>query len=654
MHRNKTRARVKFNRVFILRAGLIFISIIVVFRLFTLQIIDGSFYQALASGQHSFYQDLFADRGHIWVRDWVDGSEYKVATNVPSHFVYAEPVHLEDPLQTTIELSKIFGYPIPPDDELGLEVLNARQTNDDFINILEIEEDDQIEQDNFLNFDNLADIDAESENEENREGEIVEEENIVEENKVDEYRDFRILLARLSKENDPYEPVRRNVNDATLDKIKELNIRGIRWLTETARAYPESGIGGHILGFVGRNANNDRVGQYGIEGSFEQFLAGQDGFLHRSSDPSGRWINNGFRSMQSAVNGGDLLLTIDRTVQFITCDAIKRGVERFQADMGTVVILEPSTGRVMAMCSWPDFQPENYGFVENISIYNNPAIAHSYEPGSVFKSLVMASAIDEGVITPNTLFNDTGEEKIDRFTIRNSDGRAHGLQSMTYILDNSLNTGMIDVMRRMGMESFKRYMNLFNFGRTTGIELPGEASGNFNTLNRLSEIYFATASYGQGITVTPLQIAQAYATLANDGLLMKPYIVEERRHDSGFVEKTIPQPLHQVISKRAATTIGGMLVSVVEGPHGTNAKVDGYYMAGKTGTAQVASDTGGYSLNHTKATFAGYGPVDNPQFAMVVMLDKPRTSPWASSTSAIIWSDIAEFLMRYLEVIPQR
>jgi stage V sporulation protein D (sporulation-specific penicillin-binding protein) len=641
-------------RIRLLRAGIFGVALIIATRLFLLQVVDGNFYQALASGQHSIYKELFADRGNIWVRDWVDGSEYKVATNVPSHFVYAEPVRIEDPFLVTTELSFIFGYPVPTKSEL--EVINGNTG----VSVIEEEEVQEISSDDWI-----SEVDLTSEEIKVDEG-VIEEAILIDDNlsldqksvQVEEsrkrYVDFLTLLARLSKENDPYEPVRRNVTDAMLDKIKEFNFSGIRWITESARAYPENGIGGHVLGFVGRDDNGKAVGRYGIEGAFEQFLAGQDGYLQSVSDPSGRWIKTGSRAFQPAVNGGDILLTIDRTIQFIACEAIKRGVERYQADMGTVVVLEPKTGRVIAMCSWPDFNPATYSNVSDIAVYNNPAIAHSYEPGSIFKSLIMAAGIDANVITPNTFYTDTGEVKIDRFTIRNSNQKANGWQNMTFVLDNSLNTGMIFVMRQLGMSAFKNYMDLFNFGKRTGIELPGEASGNFNSLNNRSEIFYATASFGQGVTTTPLQMAQAYAAIANDGLLMKPYIVEEKRYDGGFVDRTVPQPLHQVISSRAAKSAAGMMVSVVEGSHGRNARVDGYYVAGKTGTAQVASASGGYATGHTKASFAGFAPVSDPKFAMVVMLDKPRTSPWADSTSAVIWGEIAQFMLRYFEVIPER
>ena len=317
--------------------------------------------------------------------------------------------------------------------------------------------------------------------------------------------------------------------------------------------------------------------------------------------------------------------------------------------------MEPSTGRIIAMCSAPDFDPNEYGAVEDLATYNNKAIFTAYEPGSVFKPIVMAAAIDQGTVEPTTLFNDTGEEKIDEYTIRNSDLKAHGLVSMTEILKESLNTGMIHVMRLMGGKTMLSYIEAFGFGDWTGIDLSTEASGTIDSLYKDHEIYYATASYGQGITVTALQIASAYSAIANGGELMKPYIVEELRKPDGTVEETRPETIRRVISSKTATTVGAMMVTVVEEGHATHAQVPGYYIAGKTGTAQVASQNGvGYQEGVTNATFAGFGPIEDPVFSMVVTLNHPRTSPWAADTAAPVFGEVADFLLHYFEVVPRR
>jgi len=349
------------------------------------------------------------------------------------------------------------------------------------------------------------------------------------------------------------------------------------------------------------------------------------------------------------------VLTLDRTIQYVACKMLREGVERYDADGGSLVIIEPKTGAVIAMCNAPDFDPNMYNQVEDISVYNNSAIFTAYEPGSVFKPLVMASALDMGAVTPTTTYEDTGEVQVDEYTIRNSDLKSYGMQTMTEVLEKSLNTGMVFVMRQMGEEALRGYVERFHFGTLTGIELDTESPGTVDSLYEQAESYYATASYGQGITVTPLQLTAAYAALANGGLLMRPYIIEEMRGSDGSVQETVPTPVEQVVSKKSATTIGAMLVSVVENGYGEHAAVDGYYIAGKTGTAQVARLGGlGYQENATIATFSGFGPIEEPAFAMTVVLNRPKTTTWAADTSTYIWGDVAEFLLQYLEIAPTR
>lgn len=616
------------KRTMAVRGFFIAFALVIAFRLFTIQVVNASFYEQLASGQHDFYKELFAERGKVYVKDWRDGVEFVAVTNQPVAFVYAEPRKINDPVYVTNVLAEIFGYQIPVQAEEESEEVQISQGI--MAGVLEESVDEQ----------------------EGVEGEVAE---VVEQPKVSFTKEYDQLLQRLSKENDPYEPVRRGVDERTLERIKAEDLEGIRYVLENGRTYPETGLGGHIFGFLGVDSEGSRVGSYGLEGYFNGFLSGENGFLNTQADSTGRWIGVAARTFEPAQQGGDILLTIDRTIQFKACEALQRGVRRYNASGGSVVILEPKTGKVMAMCNVPDFDPNQYSKVANISYYNNRAIFEAYEPGSVFKSIVMAAALDRGAVTPTSIFEDKGEEKIDRFTIRNSDLKAHGWVDMTYVLENSLNTGMIHAMRQMGGAVMAEYIDKFGFGAVSGIELNTEVAGNTSSLERGGDVYYATASFGQGLTVTPFQIASAYATIANNGTRMKPYIVEELRYADGAIEKTKPQELGQVISAKTASTIGAMMVSVVEKGHAGAAAVPGYYIAGKTGTAQVArTDGAGYQSGVTKATFAGYGPVEDPAFVMVVMLDHPKTSPWASDTSAPIFGEIAQFVLQYLDIPPRR
>lgn len=612
----RSRTQKRDTRILLLRGVFFLCAVIVSLKLFHIQVVNASFYDSLASGQHSFYQELFSERGNIYVKDWRDGRQFFAATNEPRGFIYADPRKVEDPLMTAKELSRILGHEIRP----SVEELKEQEVKEEAL------------------------VEAEGEAIlEPQEPEI----------EINPYQFYDTVFARLSKENDPYEPIARDVEDVLLQQIVALELPGIYHVLEKGRAYPEKSLGGHIFGFLGLNSAGERVGQYGIEGAYNDFLAGQNGYIDSQKDASGRWIGIGSREFVPAVDGGDILLTVDRTVQYMACKKLKEGVERFGALSGTVVIMEPQTGKIMAMCNVPDYDPNQYNKVEDISVYTNRAVSTPYEPGSVFKPLIMAAGIDQGLISPTSTFEDLGEEKIDRFTIRNSDKKAHGIQTMTYVLEKSLNTGMIFVMRKLGFDQMKNYIEKFGFGTASGIELTGEAAGTIEALNIKSEIYYATASYGQGITATPLQIAVAFSALANGGKIMKPYIIEELHLPNGEITKKSPETIRQVISKKTATTISAMLVSVVENGYDKTAVVPGYYIAGKTGTAQVSGE-GGYIQGHTMATFAGYGPVENPAFVMVVLLDKPTASEWASGTSTVIFADIAEFLLQYLQIPPTR
>ncbi len=600
---------------------------IIIFRLFSLQILNAGFYEALASGQHSFYQELFAERGNILVKDWKTSEEYIVATNEPRGFVFADPRRIEDAEATTRILCQLLGHPVPEvvEEEIEVETEN---------NIMAGLEDESVE-------------DSEATDDSEGAEETAEEEN--------PYEAYETLLERLSKHEDPYEPVERGVSQDILDQIEAADLSGIDYVLEEARTYPEAGLGGQIFGFVRPGDEERATGQYGLEGYFDEFLAGTNGFLDTKTDASGRWIAVGSRDFQPATDGGDLVLTIDRTVQYIACKKLAEAVESHQADGGAVVIMHPQTGKIIAMCNVPDFDPNDYQDVEDISVYNNTAIFTAYEPGSVFKPLIMAAALDMNVVEPTTTYVDEGEVKVDDRTIRNSDLKANGLQTMTGVLELSLNTGMVFVERRLGAEAMRTYLENFGFGTPSGIELDTESAGNIESIYKSSEIYQATASYGQGITVTLLQLTAAYGVLANGGLLMKPYVVEEKRYDNGTVETYKPKSVRQVISKKTATTIGAMMVSVIENGHGNKAAVPGYYLAGKTGTAQVArADGRGYEIDMTKATFAGFGPVSDPVFVMAVYIDHPRTTVWATDTAAPVWGDIASFLLQYFEVAPTR
>jgi len=640
-----------------LRFFFLALALVVIGRLFMLQVWSGSTYKALAEGQYSLYEQLVPQRGRIFVRDRGDDTEYPVATEAPRAFVYADPRKVTDPVALGKEIAKILKIE-------GLEEYERFGMVEQLRASGRITEAQELE--NLLRQDRIAKAAAEeAEKAGNKNKTVVAEPPPAVAGATTDIfaapepftldgNQVAALIARLSKQEDPYEPVARNVTDEQLELLETLESDALDSIIEDARAYPEPGFGGQVLGFLGRNEDGQSVGLYGLEGYFDDFLSGQVGQLYSQTDASGRWIGVGDRHFRPAIDGGDILLTIDRTLQVEVCEILTRGVEQFKADSGTAVVMDPTTGRILAMCGAPDFYPADYGNVEDASVYHNTAIFSAYEPGSVFKPITMAGAIDVGAVTPDSRFTDPGSVEIDEFTIHNAADKVFGNVSMIEVLEESINTGMVWVMRQMGRDTLTEYIHDFGFGEQTGIQLKSEVAGTVAALEERAEVYAATASFGQGITTTPIQIVSAYAALANGGMLMKPYVVEELRYPDGTLERMEPQEIRQVVSPSTATTIGAMLVSVVEYGHGKKAGVPGYYIGGKTGTAQIARN-GRYSTTEFNGTFAGYGPMQDPVFSMIVKIENPKEGViYAESTAAPIFGEIADFILEYYGVAPER
>ncbi len=461
-------------------------------------------------------------------------------------------------------------------------------------------------------------------------------------------------MPRLTSPTATYMVVGKDVPWDTIQKVKEKKLLGVGVSQTTIRSYPEKGMGGQWLGFVTLNDQNEREGRYGLESYFQKELAGTYGKLIAERDAAGRRLALGTTELTEARHGSDLVLTIDRTIQYEACKTIEAGVKQYEADSGTVIIMDPTTGAVLGICSYPDFDPERVREIKEVNVLNNPAVFYRYEPGSVFKAVTYAAGLDKNLINPHTTYTDMGEEHIDNFTIRNSDKQAHGVQTMTQALAESLNTATIFVERLLGKDAFRDAVKRFGFGEKTGITFPTEQKGDIQALEKQGDIFYATASFGQGIAVTPLQMLAAYNALGNGGYLMKPYIVQEIIHNDGTRDQVKPQLIRRVIGDRASQLISAMLVNVVERGHGKRAGVPGYYVAGKTGTAQIADPNGGYLKDATIGSFAGYAPAERPKFSMIVKLDRPRTVQFAESSAAPLFGKLAKFLLNYLQVPPER
>lgn len=461
------------------------------------------------------------------------------------------------------------------------------------------------------------------------------------------------ILGKLSDPTDPFEMVKRRLSDDEEERIRGLSLKGVSLLSEKYRYYPAGNLASHVVGFAGLGEQGG-AGGYGVEAAFDSELKGKLSRVHEERDAGGRWISLS-NSRGDAPDHGDVLtLTIDRVIQHETEKIVREYREKHEADAMTVIVMEPATGKILAMANAPDFDPNKYAETEDFSLFLNPAVSSTYESGSVMKPITMAIGIDEQKVAPTTEYTDTGSVSESGYTVRNSEGKVYGRSTMTKVLEESINTGMIFVERSVGHKVFAERLRRFGFGEKTGVRLPAESGGNLHNLNDFRiGIQFYTAAYGQGITVTPLQIVTAYAALANGGVLMRPQIVESIKHADGSVETVEPIEVRRVISKETSETIGHMLRNVVVNGHGKRADVPGYEVVGKTGTAQVArTDGGGYEEGKTIGSFAGYAPRENPRFVVLMKVDNPKDVQWAESSAAPAFGQFMRFLLEYARIEP--
>jgi cell division protein FtsI/penicillin-binding protein 2 len=465
--------------------------------------------------------------------------------------------------------------------------------------------------------------------------------------------DEKEIITRFENKNRKYVPIKRQITEKQQEDIKALKLPGISFDYEEIRVYPENTLLSHVLGYVGYK-DQYKEGLYGLERFFEKELAGKNGTLMQEAGARGTWVFGSTRDLEPPVDGMNFILTIDKSIQFKAENVLRAAVEKHGAESGSVVIVDPKTGSVLAMAGAPDFNPNEYNKISDPKIYLNQATVGAYEPGSVFKPLTMAMAINEEKITPDTTYTDTGAVEIDKYTIKNSDGKANGVQTMTQVLEKSLNTGVIFAKEQIGNEKFYDYVKKFGFGKSTGIELL-EHKGNLDNLKASIKVNYHTASFGQGISATPIQLIQAFTALSNGGKIMKPHIIKSKVTPQGETVETPIEQLDEVITEQTANTVTAMMVNVVENGHGKRAGVKGYYIAGKTGTAQVARQDGkGYEEGKTIGSFIGFGPVEDPKFLMLVRIDNPKDVSFAESTAAPAFGEIAQFILNYYNVPPTR
>ncbi len=460
------------------------------------------------------------------------------------------------------------------------------------------------------------------------------------------------ILEKLKDPQDPYEPLKSKLDDETAEKIKNLDLAGVRFISESWRWYPQGTLAAHVLGFLGIR-DDQKVGQYGLESFYEEELAGRSGFLKSKKDALGRWLMLSDFSSEPAQDGADLYLTLDQNVQYLTEQKLKNVLEKWGASSGCAIVLDPKTGAVRAMVSFPNFNPNEYNKVKSVEFFSNSCIQELYEPGSVFKPVVMAAGLDTGKISPQTTFIDEGFVKIGPHVIKNAQEKIYGESTMTKVLEKSINIGVIFVQRLIGGKIFEDYIKAFGFGQKCEVDLAGEAAGSLRNIEENKEINFATAAFGQGISVTPLEMANAIAAIANQGKLMRPYLVEKTVQGDGQEKITEPQEIRQVVSSETANKLTEMLVSTVRNGY-DKIKIKNYFVAGKTGTAQIPDEkTGRYKTDETIHSFIGYAPAYDPKFLIFLKMDEPRGIEFASESLSPVFSELAQYLLNYYEIPPE-
>jgi cell division protein FtsI/penicillin-binding protein 2 len=733
--------------------GIVFL--VLVARLFQLQVLKGDEYTLTAQSQHFGSITLPAKRGEILVRDTHSGELSKLATNTTLDLVYVDPLIAEDKVTIAKKLAPLLFthaqydacvanpkdcvYEIAQTPDLNttttietpwaignsvgnqVQVKTSELQNKTYPQMIDevaariLRKISKSEND-FVVLKNDADT--------NLMAEVVNERlpgvftnpatfmvtadpTLIPEGGVAGTSRILSKILGISQEKLSHQLTRRKVRYVFLKnrlepeisrKIEDLNLKGVVLVPEHWRYYPEGSLASHVVGFLSR----DRIGQYGIEGYFNTDLEGKQGTIFASKDPFGRQITVTDSKIVSAVDGDSIVLTLDRIVQRKVEESIKGAVERFKADSGQIVVMNPFTGAIIAMANFPTFDPNNYAdafalrsvskkeIIEptiplfklnemhkyvNVTdeeranpeipkfmfankfgpgVFKNKIVSEVYEPGSAFKPIVMAAALDAKEVEPQTTFLDEGPLKIDNFTIKNSTNIYWGKTTMTQVLDKSLNTGMSWVAKKLGMELMHKYLQAFGFGDYTNLLLEGESKGRLDYYKHWSKAQMLTQSFGQGIIVTPLQMAVAWSALANGGKLVQPTIVDSILRKDQII-KTEPQVIRRVISEETSSVISSMLVSAVTNGYGHLAGIPGYLIAGKTGTSQMAGKGGKYEVGEgtTITSFGGYIAF-NPQFVAIVKLDRPRIGEgtWGETTAAPVFREIAEFMIDYYNIRP--
>lgn len=462
-----------------------------------------------------------------------------------------------------------------------------------------------------------------------------------------------------------YTVLARQITKTQAELIKKENLPGVGLQEQEKRVYPEGSLAAHILGFV----NTEGQGQYGIEQALQQDLAGQDGLLQAVTDVYGIPLSIGEESVHTPPKQGkNIVLTIDRNIQHRAEQILREGLKKVDATKGSVLVVDPYSGDILAMANAPAFNPGEYGKVQDYEVFQNRAISEAYEPGSIIKSFTMGAALNEKIITPESTYNNTGSVQVADAKISNILTSPTGSVNMTQVLEYSFNTGVVHVLKLLGggdinrvakQKLYQYFSDHYLFGRPTGVNLAGEATGDIAPPDDAQGgvVRYANMSFGQGMTATMLQVAAAFSAAVNGGVYYAPQIVDGHLGDGSRLITQDPKVVRSdVVSREASESLRYMLHQARTRSFLSHTDKPGYTIGGKTGTAQVYdARTGNYSTTETIGSYVGYGGQDKPQYVIIARVDdaKVREGYAGSLAAAPIFGELSNWLLGYMQIQPK-
>ena len=464
------------------------------------------------------------------------------------------------------------------------------------------------------------------------------------------------LLKNIQSEQNSHKVLVRRLNVDQVNQIKTLGLKGLGISYEIDRFYPGQELASSVMGFLGYDLNG-RSGQYGVESYYDNDLFGKITKNKLDSVGLTGFVKNLIYGKKDSGKNkfnrpSDVVLTLNKDIQAYAEDKLENILKKWNARSGTIIVQDPHTGKILAMADKPSFDPNNYSDYQP-GLFLNKSVQEVFEPGSSYKPITMSMGLDLGKVTPQTTFTDTGSIKVAEYTIHNFSNKIFGFQTMSEVLEKSINTGAMFVENLVGDENFLNYSINIGFGQRTGIDLPGEVNGDITNLYSGRKINYLTASFGQGIAVTPIQLINAYSAIANGGKLMKPYVVEKIVKEGGEEIVTKPEIVSIPFSEKTSNKLRSMLVGVVDNGF-DKAKIKGYDIAGKTGTAQIPDSKGGYDEHEFIHNFLGFAPAYDPKFVILIKMDRPQGIQFAADSLSPIFREMTAFLLNYYKIPPTR